>query len=662
MTALFYPYFFSSAEILSYLTIGNHMYCKIVFDIALDREFDYIIPAALAAAAAPGRRVRAPFGPRAALGMITAVSDSSDVKKLKEITEVPDAAQNFSADLFDLAHFMHDTWGGSLGQILFSLVPFFLKDISLSPRPGRERGRGLPRRSEAEAGEGYAQKSEITEILSSQIPVLLYGPGRSGKRDILISAAITAAQNGTVLILVPDILSCEVFAAQLQKYYDKPVSVWHSKIPAAAKKQIFAAALGGENMIIVGTRSAALLPLSKPALTACVNEEDADFKQEEPQPYFHARDILLRRAKTLGCPLAFLSQTPSLEMLDLVKRGVVREITLPHNADLQNPYPLVMTTAKAKGKKSFLPDVTFDEISFAAAQNKNILLISASRGGAPVYECLNCGCIARCAKCGGLPAFDENEKLKCLKCGTLAAEEQKCPKCANMIFRRKESGAQRAYGEIKKLFPAANILRCDVAPKARAAFENGKANIIIATRAALKMLREERAKIDLIVFLDADLELNSPDFRAAERSAQILFAAKSLLLGTPDAKMIITSDKLDSALINAVVHGEYKTFAEEEMQFRQAFNFPPYSALTRLTAAAKNAAEAENVLEEIKTAAGNFGEILGPIPCGKKTDKLKKKYILLKNIPLKKLREILSAAKPRKSVKLKTSADPYSFF
>ncbi|MCL2888619.1 MAG: primosomal protein N' [Elusimicrobia bacterium] len=629
------------------------MYCKVVFDIALDREFDYIIPASLSASALPGRRVRAPFGPRAAGGIITAVTDSVDEKiKLKEITEVLDAAPNFSADLFDLARFMHDTWGGSLGQILFSLVPFFVKDTNLSPSSLRERGRG----------EGYAQNPEITEILSSKISTLLYGPGRSGKRDILISAAVNAAQNGTVLILVPDILSCEVFAAQLQKNYDKPVRVWHSKTPLSLKKKIFADALGGGNMLIVGTRSAALLPLSKPALLACINEESADFKQEEHAPHFHARDILLHRAKFFGCPLTFLSQTPSLEILDLVKRGAVTEITLPLNTNLPNPYPLVMTTAKEKGKKSFLPDMTFDEISFAAAQNKNILLVLNSRGSAPVYSCLNCGYTARCTECNGLLAFDEQDKLKCVKCGTEAGAEQKCPKCGNMVFRQKSGGTQKVFTGIKKLFPAANILRFDTAPKTHVPFENGKANIIIATQAALKMLREERAKIDLIVFLDADLELNSPDFRAAERLAQILFAAKSLLLGTPDAKMIITSDKLDSALVNAVVHGDYKEFAAEETDYRKAFNFPPYAALIRLTASAKTTEDAEKALEEIKTSHGNAGEVLGPVPCGKKSDKLKKKYILLKNIPLSKLQQCLLQTKLPKTIKLKITVNPYGFF
>ncbi|MGB2579348.1 primosomal protein N' (replication factor Y) [Elusimicrobium simillimum] len=631
------------------------MYCKVVFDIALDREFDYIVPDALADAARPGVRVKAPFGPRVAVGIITSVAESVETTfKLKEIKEVLDITPPFSSDLLDLALYMKATWGGGLGPILFSLVPFFVREAHKAQfAPHQITTPNLTAQQEA----------AVSDINASSSPCLLYGPGSSGKKDILVSLAAEAAQNGPALILLPDILSCEVFAEYIKKFIPNNVHVWHSKILLSAKKTVFASLLQGDNCVVIGTRSAALLPFVKPTFFAVINEESEDYKQEENRPFYHVRDILLHRVKANGGKLVFSSQTPSLEILKMAAEGGVKQITLSQNLNIENPFPMVSVTGKKAGKQSVFPDVTFDQLTLAVKSNETTLLVLNSRGGAPVYSCLNCGLIARCPDCNGILVFknETDTHLTCLKCGKTAQLEQKCPKCENVIFRMKTSGTQKTYTEVKKLFPAANIIRMDTTLAAPQIAE-GKANIIIATTAGLKMLAESKASVNLVVFLDADMELNSPDFRASEHLAETLFTAKSMLHYTAGARMVVTTDKAESGLINAVVHGDYNAFAAEEAEFREAFNFPPYATLIRINISAKDKALLLKRAEDIKQAFAPLGDVLGPITFGKKTDALKKEYLLLKNIPFAAVTQTMAALPADKNIKIKVVVDPYSFF
>ncbi|WP_424244277.1 primosomal protein N' (replication factor Y) [Elusimicrobium posterum] len=633
------------------------MYAKVVFDIALDREFDYIIPQELQAQAVPMLRVRAPFGPRAAVGIITEITTETDSKfKLKTITEIFDSAPAFSSELLTLAKFMKHNWGGTLGQILFSLIPFFTKaPLHSDALPLITLNTLSP-----------AQKQAKEDIEKAQAPVLLFGEGKSGKKEILINMALQAYLTGQALLLVPDIMSAEVFAKQIEKQINTKVFIWHSKILLSEKKRIFATMLSGQPAIVVGTRSAALLPMANPKLIAVTNEEDSDYKQEENRPYYHVRDIALFRAQALNCKTVFCSATPSLEMLELIKEGKVTQVSLAQRMDLPNPFPRINTAGK-KGKDSFLfSDEAVDEIKKAVQNNETVLLISNSRGGSPTYSCLNCSVMARCKKCNGLLVFTDEaaQHLQCVKCGCEASLEQKCPKCENLIFRTKIFGTQKVNAEVKKLFPAANIVRMDkpLTAPLNTLMSADKANVIIGTMAALKTLITRNKTMDFICFIDADMELNSPDFRASEHLTQTLFAAKSMLLNSKTGRMLVQADKADTTLFTSVIHGDYNAFAQEELEFRETFSFPPYTKLLKITISSKKTEDVLKKAEALRAPLAELGEVLGPIPAGKKSDTTKKQYLLVKNADFQKVEALFAKQKADKLVKIKLTADPYSFF
>lgn len=618
------------------------MYASVVFDIALDREFDYILPEKFGGARV-GARVRAPFGPRAAVGIITAVKEtpSADIK-LKEISDLLEERAYFSDDLFALAYYLKENYGGALGQILFSLIPFYAPKFPLTPA-----------RAAAEPAFNADEEQMYKEISASA----LYGGSGARTRDFALKSALRAAAQGQVLVTGPDIMSAEEIKKILETNFGAEVFLWHSKVTPSRKKEIFARLINGENIVVAGTRSSALLPFVNLKLAVMFNEEDADYKQEENRPFFHARDVLLHRKSKL----LFVSESPSLEVCKMINERKINLIKMPASLS-ENEFARV-SVARPDGKKA-MSEQLVNEIRGAMTRGGKILLLLNRKAGADSYRCLNCGLSAVCPECKSVLTEEEND-LKCPACGARFAKEQKCPKCQNLVFTSHNTGAGKAAAELKKYFKGINILKLDAAAltKNKNALSQDGA-IILGTDAVLKAARFESG-FSLVAVLDADSELGGADFRSGERLCQKLFAAKALASNSKNAALVIQSAHADNPIFKTVVHGDYFEFSAQEAEFREAFNFPPFSGLIKLVLQSKNEADARNAAREIKiflTEAAPAAEVEGPVHSGKKTDAAKKVYLLVKTPDNKEIIKLLSNFKPEKTVKLKLVANPYSFF
>ena len=239
------------------------MYCKVVFDVPLDRDFDYRVPAELEAHVKPGVRVTAPFGRMLTTGLVVSVSQDTSLPAdilMKEIAAILDKQPVFGSDLFPLAQFMKSNWGGPIGQILFALVPpqayFKLSDDAAYPAL-------LPAQDMAPFS--TAQQT-IYEQLNSHLSdgfhrVLLSGPAGSGKTDIIFRLIYQVLQNyGQALLTMPDVLAAQNLATKLKTYYGDNVLCWHSKMLLSQKKQIFSRISNGLPCLVVSARSGGLLP------------------------------------------------------------------------------------------------------------------------------------------------------------------------------------------------------------------------------------------------------------------------------------------------------------------------------------------------------------------------------------------------------------------
>ena len=655
------------------------MFCKLVFDVPLDRDFDYIVPPELEDKIAPGLRVTAPFGRVLTCGLVTAVTEISTAPShvtLKPITAILDEKPLFGSDLFPLARFMKDHWGGPIGQILFALIP---------PQPYFKLTPGSGACNAPSLGTSYTWSDSQQKALQTLRAVKPYeyrafsftGPSYTGKTETALALVQDALnQNGQILLTVPDLVAARQFVQHVQNRFGKDkVFSWHSRTLLSHKKQAFAAVCNGQPCVVVAARSGVLLPFKNLRLAVMFHEESEAYKQEENKPYYHAREVLLWRARVHATPVIFVSATPSMQMLRLVQEKQVQDIhfTTPV-IPLQKP--LVKIAEKKSEKSRYFSSFLLEQLNENLSRRRTSLLLLNRRGYAGTYYCLNCGAYATCKKCGTILTHekltDGTERLHCKKCNAVEPLEQECPKCHNLIFKSRAGGTQKIMAELTKLFPTAKLLRLDSDSlktktgqgfEALNALQNGQADIIVGTRLAAGSLRG--AQVNLAAVLDAELELDGPDFRASEKFGQLLFNLRGYLAGQPGGTLVIQTADASSYNYEALLADDYKTAAEEELALRESFSYPPYTCLIRATLKAKDRALLQTELQRLRREGNDRTlEILGPVGCSKKSDKLLKAYLLFKTTPEKYLDLLarLDSFVPAKQAAIQVWADPYNFY
>ena len=653
------------------------MFCSVVFDVPLDRDFDYSIPPDLLGKVKPGVRVTAPFGRMLTTGLVTKVSPNTsfaNLNQLKEIACVLDERPVFGSDLFSLADFIKRTWGGPIGQILFALVPpqAYFKLGEAAPLPPLDLPPAAPLTKEQQT---------LFDDLNSHLNagfhhVLLSGNDSRGKSEIVLRLARqTLASYGQALITLPDVLAAQNFSkAILPLFPQDTVFCWHSRMLLSQKKKIFSRVCHGLPCVIVSARSGGLLPFKNLRLAAMLEEENDNYKQEENKPYFHLRDVLLCRAQQHEALFVSASDTPSLETLLAVKQGLCREhrLSLPKDARFALQYKV---TAKKGERSALLSDFLLEQLKDNLQNKQASLIILNRRGYANAYYCLNCGAYAKCKKCGAILAREKTKDgediLVCKKCGHKESLEQTCPQCQNKIFKSRGGGTQKIVAEINKLFPQARVLRLDSdtlknkdgqGHLVRLALDKKEADVVVGTRQALEAALSPR--VTLCAVADADLELDSPDFRASEKFGQLLFKLKNRLCTRPNGRLVIQTSAPDIYPFEAL-SADYTACAREELLARESFAYPPFVRMVKMLIKSKDSTLLTAETARVMSAAAPFcTETLGPVKTGKKTDTLKKQYVLFKTTPEKyaALVHALDTLAPSKKTDFKLTADPYDFY
>lgn len=655
------------------------MYCKVVFDVPLDRDFDYAVPPEWEALARPGVRVNAPFGPRLTTGLVTEVSDRTRLPenvRIKPIACVVDERPVFGSDLFALAQFIKQNWGGPIGQILFALVPpqpYFKLEDSARAEAFTPQTPDYPLTPSQQNALTYLRALKPYEFH----PVLLSGPVFTGKTETALRLAEDALQGyGQVLITVPDVIAAQAFIQQAERRFGpQRVFCWHSRMLLSRKKKYFSAVSNGLPCVVISTRSGALLPFKNLRLAVVLNEEDDNYKQEENKPFYHLRDVLLFRGAIHGSMVLFVSATPGAEMIKRAQEGAIPLL------DFKQPVPgrafsaQIKVTDKKGEKSKLFSDFLLSQLQENLEKAQVSLLLLNRRGYSNAYYCLNCGAYARCKKCGAILARHNTKEggdyLLCKKCGHKEELEQKCPKCQNVIFKSLGGGTQKVVTELAKLFPQARVLRLDSdtlktkdgqGHAVADALARKKVDIIVGTRLAANAMDSQ---ITLAAVLDAELELDGPDFRAAEKLGQLLFELKGRLSGVFGGRLIIQSADKEIYDFENLAHGSYRLAAQNELEVRRDFGYPPFTRLIKVLVKSKDAPALREQTAALQNLCEPFcTEILGPVYCSKKTDALQKQYLLCKtdDARFKRLLHVLDQYAPPKKITLKIIADPYDFY
>jgi len=657
------------------------MNVSVCLPIALNKSFDYFLPPQFEAKIKIGLRVRVPFGKAEQTGFITELNTNPVLPKnikLKAISEILDEEILFGPELFPLAKFIETQYANTLGETLQVLLPPFInKKLTQTYKPAPHLDLPLFYNK----GPLTSSQKEAIAAAEANQTVLFEGPALCGKTEAALTFAYKIlGEGGQVLILVPDIItSAELIQTVQDRFGQAHVHMWHSRVLLSKRKAAVADILSGRPCIVIGTRSACLLPFKNLRLGIISMEEDEAFKQEDNKPYYHSREVMIFRTKQINAKLILMSAAPSLETLHMVEEGKIKTVFFKEQTAGFSAEPQIIITPKNGPDSKFISPELKEEIGKNLMAGGQTLLLMNRLGYSGLYACLNCGAYAKCKKCGAiLSRVKENGKdyLICRKCGSKESLNQICPRCKNEIFRSLGGGTQAVTEELGNMFPSARIYRLDSQTLKNKSSEGNfigdalrekQADIVVGTNMALN-IGLNGSKINLAAIMDADSQLNSPGFRAAEHFAQMLFNLKGRLKKAKNPKLVIQISKTDLFDFDILRNNDYLTFAKNEAEFRKEFNFPPYAQAVKIQMGAKTKKSLETygntVINAITTAYGAYMQVEGPVPCGRQEKDFFRQYLLIKSADgsmLKSFLQTLSKNKPPKQLEIKIVADPYGF-
>ena len=512
-----------------------------------------------------------------------------------------------------------------------------------------------------------AQQEAYNQVLMQFMKknvVLLHGVTSSGKTEIYIHLILKALQDHKqVLFLLPEIALTVQIMERLQRVFGSRLGIYHSKYSDAERVEIWKKQVSAcPYDIIIGARSAALLPFKNLGLVIIDEEHETSYKQQDPAPRYHARSAAIMLASMYGAKTLLGSATPCMETYTNAKNGKFGYVRLDKRyKDIALPKIEVVDvkdmTRRKMMKGPFSPRL-LEAIQESLDNNKQVILFQNRRGFVPIVECQDCGWIPKCEHCDvSLTMHKNTNLLTCHYCGYTYAIPKVCPKCGGTHLRGRGFGTEKIEDQIMELFPEAKVARMDLdTTRTKNAyariiedFAYGKTNVLIGTQMITKGLDFDR--VQLVGILDADSMLNYPDFRAYEHSYMMLQQVSGRAGRKGKQGLVILQTKsADLPVIEQVAANDSKTFYEDLGEERRLFNYPPYTRLIYVYLKHQH----DNVVESAALMLGSilrgwFGErILGPdkpAVARVKSMCIRKIMIKLENgIDQKKVREYLRMA------------------
>ncbi len=447
-----------------------------------------------------------------------------------------------------------------------------------------------------------AQKTALNSIKTSfekKDTVLLHGVTASGKTEIYIHLIEDIlAQNKTVLYLLPEIALTSQIIDRLATVFGDKIGIYHSKYNDAERVELWKELLKGKQSkykIILGVRSSIFLPFDNLGLVIVDEEHENTFKQYNPSPRYHARDAAIVLANQYKAKTILGTATPSIESYfnTQQKRYALVELNERHNNSLL-PEIQIVDLRKARHQKkmnSHFSSQLLEEIKNTIENKKQVILFQNRRGYAPFVECSDCGWVPQCEHCDvSLTYHKFSNELKCHYCGYSIKNPTHCLACGSPSMQTKGFGTEKIEDEIQIFFPDYKVARFDLdsTRKKNAAeeiiykFENKEIDILIGTQMVTKGL--DFKNVGLVAVLNADNLLNYPDFRAEERSFQLITQVSGRAGRFDGAgKVLIQTTQPEHKIIKQILQNNFLGMYQEQTKERFEFSYPPYVRLLELT-------------------------------------------------------------------------------
>jgi primosomal protein N' (replication factor Y) len=574
---------------------------------AVARPFTYEVPED----AKKGAVVEVKFGNARRRGVVTeigvALPDGVAASPVERVAETLPPA------LVDLALWLADYYGSTPARALALVAPYNAK------RRGERSDAASIGSLAAEAPPEHLSETQeralgrIDELLDGNGGnVLLFGATGSGKTEVYIRACESALARGRgAIVLVPEIALTPQTLGRFRVRFGDRVAVLHSALTEAERRDERERIASGEAAVVVGARSAVFAPV--PSLgVICIDEEhDSSYKQES-DPRYDARTVAAKRASLEGAVAIFGSATPrpeSWERLERLELGGRIATSLPtvKVVDLRREagYPLSAPLLK--------------ELGGIAERGGRAILLLNRRGVAPAIHCRACGATRRCPNCDVALTLHGDDSLRCHHCGHLEQLGETCPACGSSELARIGAGTQKLERELAKRVPELEVIRLDADAvekpeqlrEALERFARAERAVLVGTQMVAK--GHHFPGVELAVVVDADMGLGLPDFRAEERTFQLLTQLAGRSGRDAPGRVIVQTFQPDARAVSYAARHDVRGFLDGELERRRALGYPPFQHLVRIVVTGPDLADAMRALEELKAGLGD-AELLGPAP------------------------------------------------
>ncbi len=598
------------------------MYADIIIDISsekLDRTFQYHVPECLEKEICAGIQVDIPFGKsdRAITGYVVELTEECkyDPDKIKDILGVHPGSITVESRLVTLAFWIKRYFGGTVNAALKTVMPVKKKVNSRKKDPLALMGEPKPPVSLNKSQQSVADRVCNEYEIGKKGVYLLHGVTGSGKTEVymeIISRIVAHGQQA--IVLIPEISLTYQTVQRFMGRFPERISILHSKMSKGERYDQMEKARNGEIDIMIGPRSALFAPFPDLGLIIVDEEHESSYKSETV-PKYHAREVAIQRAKDYGASVVLGSATPSLDSYYRAQKGEFTLLELPDRVQERSLPDCEIVNLGAElraGNRSILSNRLQELMEDRLSKGEQTMLFLNRRGVSGFISCRSCGEVIKCPHCDVSMTEHRGGRLVCHYCGHTAPKPKQCPKCHSKYVYGFKAGTEKIEEVLSQRFPDARILRMDADTTTKKGdyerilktFATGKADILLGTQMIVK--GHDFPKVTLVGILAADLSLGVNDYRAAERTFQLLTqAAGRAGRGEMPGKVVIQTYQPDHYAVTLSGTGDYKEFYKKEIAYRALLGYPPVGHIMCILLTS----EKKDVLDNAATMAANFANM-----------------------------------------------------